>query len=168
MLHKDSQWYLVQCKPRESFRAEMHLKNQGYECFHPTHPAKRKVAGRVQYVPASLFPHYLFVLLNQTANSAPIRSTRGVSKMVHFNGVPACLGHDVINALKRHCAKLNGAPPEPIYKVGDKVVVIDGCFKDIQAIVTATSGEERVSLLLNLFNREQSVELPVSAVVGFE
>jgi transcriptional antiterminator RfaH len=39
-------WYLVQCKPRESFRAEEHLNNQGFETFHPTHLVHTRVAGR--------------------------------------------------------------------------------------------------------------------------
>lgn len=163
-MYQSGQWYLVQCKPRESFRAEMHLINQNYTCFHPTYPIKRKVAGRMQVTIAPLFPHYLFVLLSEIDNWSAIRSTRGVSKMVRFNGVPASLDHHLIEQLQRHCARLNGEAPEPIYKIGDRVIVTDGCFKELEAVVTATSGEERVTLLLNLFNRPQYVELPVDAV----
>ena len=52
----DGQWYLVQCKPRESFQAEANLNNQGYQCFHSTYPVKRKIAGVVQSDIAPLFP----------------------------------------------------------------------------------------------------------------
>lgn len=166
MMYQSNRWYLVQCKPRESFRAEQHLINQNYTCFHPTYPVKRKIAGRVQMVTAPLFPHYLFIQLNDTDNWSSIRSTRGVSKIVHFNGIPASLDDHLVESLKRHCARLNGQAAEPIYKVGDKVIVTEGCFKELEAIVTATNGEERVILLLNLFNRPQHVELSVSAVVG--
>lgn len=165
-MYQESQWYLVQCKPRESFRAEMHLKNQNYTCFHPTYPIKRKIAGTTQVVVAPLFPNYLFILLNDTDNWSAIRSTRGISKIVRFNGIPAKLEHHLIEQLQRHCARLNGATSEPIYKIGDRVIVTDGCFKELDAIVTATNGDERVTLLLNLFNRPQQVELPVSAVAG--
>ena len=163
-MYQSSQWYLVQCKPRESFRAELHLNNQNFTCFHPTYPIKRKVAGRIQVTIAPLFPHYLFVLLNETDNWSAIRSTRGVSRMVRFNGVPASLESHLVEQLQRHCARLNGETPEPIYKIGDRVIVTDGCFKELEAVVTATSGEDRVVLLLNLFNRPQHVEVPVSAV----
>ena len=84
--------------------------------------------------------------------------------MVRFNGVPASLESHLVEQLQRHCARLNGETPEPIYKIGDRVIVTDGCFKELEAVVTATSGEERVVLLLNLFNRPQHVEVPVSAV----
>ncbi len=161
MMYQISQWYLVQCKPRESFRAEAHLQNQNYVCFHPTYPVKRKIAGKINITIAPLFPHYLFILLNDTDNWSAIRSTRGVSRMVRFNGVPAYLEHHLIEALQRHCARLNGLDAEPIYKIGDRVVVTDGCFKALEAIVTATKGEDRVILLLNLFNRPQHVTLDV-------
>ena len=163
-----AQWYLVQCKPRESFRAEAHLQNQNYTCFHPTYPVKRKIAGKVHVTIAPLFPHYLFVLLNETDNWSAIRSTRGVSKMVRFNGIPASLDHHIIEELQRHCAKLNGQVAEPLYKVCDHFVVTDGCFKELEAIVTATKGEERVILLLNLFNRPQHVELSMYDVASIE
>jgi transcriptional antiterminator RfaH len=166
LMLNDGRWYLVQCKPRESFRAELNLKNQGYECFHPTYPVKRKIAGSVQSVISPLFPHYLFVWLTPIANWSAIRSTRGVSKIVYFNGIPASLDSQLIAGLKLQCARLNGQEAEPILKVGQHVVITEGCFKELEAIVTATTGEERVILLISLFNREQLVELSVHAVAS--
>lgn len=165
MLH-DERWYLVQCKPRESFRAEINLNNQGYQCFHPTHLVKRKIAGEVKAVVTPLFPHYLFILLSPMANWSKIRSTRGVSKLVYFNNLPASLDSHIITGLQQQCARLNGQAPEFLFKQGDRVLITEGCFKELEAIVTATTGEERVTLLINLFNRTQHVELSVHAVAN--
>ena len=162
----DGRWYLVQCKPRESFRAEANLNNQGYRCFHPTYPVKRKIAGSIHAVIAPLFPHYLFILLDSTENWSTIRSTRGVSRIVYFNGVPASLSHNIVEGIQRQCERLHGKAAEPMFTPGQRVLITEGCFKDIEAMVTATTGEERVCLLINLFNREQHVELPVYAVAG--
>lgn len=161
---KDGRWYLVQCKPRETFRAEENLQNQGYQCFHPTYPVKRKIAGVVRSVIAPLFPHYLFVFLAKSDNWSAIRSTRGVSRLVYFNGLPASLDETIITGLQQQCAKLNGQEAEPILKPGARVIITDGCFKELEAIVTATSGEERVTLLINLFNRQQQLELSIHEV----
>jgi len=160
----NSHWYLIQCKPRESFRAAMHLENQGYTCFHPTYYVKRKRAGSVTLVLEPLFPHYLFIQLGPSDNWSFIRSTRGVSRLVYFDGIPAKLDTFMIDALQWQCAKLKGEPVQPLYQVGDAVVITQGCFKQIEAVVTAVSGDERVCLLLNLFNRQQSVELPVEVL----
>jgi transcriptional antiterminator RfaH len=162
----EGRWYLIQCKPRESFRAEANLNNQGYQCFHPTYPVKRKIAGVVQSVTVPLFPHYLFIFLNATDNWSPIRSTRGVSKIVYFNSMPASLDQHIIVELQKQCARLNGQSAEPILKVGQRVVITEGCFKELEAIVTATTGEERVTLLISLFNRQQYIDVSVHAVAG--
>ncbi|TAL66422.1 MAG: transcription/translation regulatory transformer protein RfaH [Legionella sp.] len=163
-MYEDSRWYLVQCKPRESFRAELHLSNQGYQCFHPTYPVKKQISGLVKTVNFPLFPYYLFVLLSATSTWSTIRSTRGVNRLVSFNGIPASLDHNIIDGLQRHCARLNGHEAPPLFNCGDRVLITDGCFKELEAIVIATKGEERVSLLLNLFNRQQSLDLPISAL----
>lgn len=139
----------------------MHLENQGYTCFHPTYYVKRKRAGAISLVLEPLFSHYLFVQLSLTDNWSSIRSTRGVSRLVYFDGVPAKLDNLMIDALQRQCAKLNGEPVQSLYQVGDSVVITEGCFKAIEAVVTAVDGDERVSLLFNLFNRQQYVDLSV-------
>ena len=162
-----SKWYLVQCKPKDSFRAEMHLQNQGFECFHPTLPIKRKIRGKIKTIIEPLFPFYLFMLLSNTQNWSSIRSTRGVSRIVRFKESFAVVSHELIDGLRLQCNKLHGILPESLYKVGQKVRVTDGCFKDIEAIITATKGEERVILLLNLLGRSQELEMPVDMVVGF-
>ena len=165
-LAEKSRWYLVQCKPREGFRAEENLKNQSYICFHPTLFIKRKVAQQIRSVPVSMFPHYLFIYLNHLDNWSAIRSTRGVNKIVHFNGVPASLDDHMMSELQKFCLRLQGKIPEPLYKVGDRVIVTDGCFKELEAVVTATNADERVTLLLNLLNRPQHIEFDVQSVVG--
>lgn len=92
--------------------------------------------------------------LKKSDNCTKIKSTRGVSQIVSFNGVPATLDAIIIKQLKLHCALLSNSEPKSIVNLGDKVHIIDGCFKHIEAIVAASSGEERMALLLNLFNRE--------------
>lgn len=163
-MDRDSKWYLVQCKPRESFRAEMHLINQGYRCFHPTHPLKKKSRDSTQAVLSPLFPYYLFVSLDKLTSWSSIRSTRGVSRVVTFNGIPASIDSESIEDLQKLCLKLNQNGPENMFKKGDRVRVTQGCFKDMEAIVMAPTGEERVILLLNLFNRSHHLALPETSL----
>jgi len=142
----------------------MHLENQGYTCFHPTYYVKRKRAGAVTLVLEPLFSHYLFIQLSPSDNWSSIRSTRGVSRLVYFDGVPAKLDDLMMDVLQRQCAKLKGEPVQSLYQVGDSVVITEGCFKAIEAVVTAVNGDERVCLLFNLFNRQQSVDLPIDVL----
>lgn len=159
-----SQWYLVQCKPRDTFRAEQHLVNQGFECFHPTRPAKRKRRDRLVWVIEALFPHYLFIQLDDESNWGVISSTRGVANIVKFNGLPVPVPEEIIFGLKKHCAILHGTDPEPLFKPGERVVITEGCFKQLEAVVQAVKGDERVVLLLNLLHQPQRIELPLTAI----
>lgn len=159
-------WYLLQCKPREVFRAEQHLANQGFECFLPSHPVKRKQGNKTRWVTEPLFPHYLFIRLSGQSNWGVIRSTRGVAKVVAFNGQPRPVADELVAGLIRHCEILNGAEPEPLYKPGEKVTITEGCFRELEAVVKATKGEERVVLLLTLLNQEQQIEVPIGSVAS--
>jgi len=159
-------WYLVQCKAGEAFRAHEHLSNQGFECFLPTHSVKRSRRQKTQWVTEPLFPHYLFIKLSNSSNWAVIRSTRGVAKLVAFNGQPLPVDDLLVAALQHHCAIINGEEPGPFYKPGEKVVITQGSFKDVEAVVQATKGEERVVLLLNLLNREQPIEVSITAIAN--
>lgn len=161
---EDWRWYLVQCKPRDTFRAEQHLRNQGFACFHPTHPVKRRRRDRVVWVIETLFPHYLFIRLASDSNWGVIRSTRGVARVVKFQGEPAPVSDDIVAALQKHCAIMHGTEPEPLFRPGERVVITEGCFKALEAVVHATKGEERVVLLLNLLQQPQRLELPVTAI----
>ncbi|GGI82235.1 transcription/translation regulatory transformer protein RfaH [Legionella impletisoli] len=168
---KENKWYLVQCKPRQTFRAELHLTNQGYHCFHPTYPVKKKVRTNgtiaIQTTIEPLFPHYLFVSLSNLDSWYTIRSTRGVKSIVTFNGIPGSVSHSILEGIRYHCNVLNGLEPEPMFKEGQRVRITEGCFKELEAIVAANTGEERVILLLNLFNREQQIELPITSIAAF-
>lgn len=159
-----ARWYLVQCKPRHTFRAEDHLVNQGFQCFLPKHQVKRKSRHKIIWAWEPLFPHYLFIRLDDESNWATIRSTRGVAQVVRFNGVPVPVPEQVVLGLQQHCARLDGAEPEPLFHPGEQVVITEGCFKQLEAVVQATKGEERVVLLLNLLNQPQRIELPVTAI----
>lgn len=159
-------WYLVQCKPCDCDRGETHLKEQGFPVFLPRHSVQRKKNRKLFWKQEPLFPHYLFLNAYPECNWAAIRSTRGISRVVAFNGGPLPVEEEIIFSLRRQCALLNGQVPEPMFKAGERVVITEGCFKELEAIVHTTQGEERVVLLLNMMNRTQRVELPMSSVTG--
>lgn len=162
----DQSWYLVQCKPRDCFRAQNQLREQEYDVYLPTHTAKRRKARQIYYVTEPLFPHYLFLQLPTDVNWSAVRSTRGVSRVVSFNGKPVPVAEQIVNGIKHQCDVLNGLEPEPLYKTGDKVVITEGCFRELEAVVQTTRKDERVILLLDLLNRQQEIELPIAFVAG--
>jgi transcription antitermination factor NusG len=49
-------------------------------------------------------------------------------------------------------------------KAGERVLITDGCFADVEAIFVTNDGEQRVMLLMNILHREQTVSFPVTSV----
>jgi len=154
-------WYLIQCKPRQDDRAEENLTRQGYNCYRPKLTRETLTRGKRKLTEASLFPGYLFIHLGRDDDWGPLRSTRGVSRMVQFSNQPAPVPDQLIEELRKH--ESNHTPGE-LFSPGDRVRITDGAFAEIEALFLAMDGEERVVLLLNLLQREQRVLLPLDLV----
>lgn len=151
-------WYLLQSKPRQTERAQENLSNQGYQCFMPTAQVERVQQGKRVFVTEPLFPGYLFIQLNNlTDNWSPIRSTRGVARLVAFNGEPQPVRECVMETLferSRQPLVIESFTP------GDTVRITEGPFANLEAIFQAYSGEERVIILLTLLQQPQRLQLP--------
>jgi transcriptional antiterminator RfaH len=155
-------WYLVQCKPRQDERAEENLARQGYECARPTCRRERLQNGQLQHLEESLFPGYLFIHMPSGANWAPLRSTRGVARVVAFGGRPLAVSYELILNLKSRAESCLISAFSP----GEKVTILDQSFAGIESIFMTMDGEERVILLINLMNRQQQISMPLASIAS--
>lgn len=154
-------WYLLQCKPRQDERAEENLLRQGYHCYRPQHQRERILRGQRQTVSESLFPGYLFIQLGPLDNWAPLRSTRGVSRLVAFGNQPLPVSDELIAQLRRRC---NASDDEQLFVRGEQVRVVQGPFAELDALFLAMDGNQRVILLINILQREQNVSAPLASI----
>lgn len=157
-------WYLLQCKPRQDVRAEENLLRQGYPCFRPLLHREKLSGGRIQKIEESLFPGYLFIQLNAQGNWAPLRSTRGVSRLVVFNGYPLPVSAQLIEQLRQRSQLTAVQTAVPALQAGEKVRITEGPFAELEAIFHSMDGLQRAVLLLNMLNRQQTIRLPLSSL----
>ncbi|MGX9863175.1 MULTISPECIES: transcription/translation regulatory transformer protein RfaH [Pseudomonas fluorescens group] len=157
-----SNWYLLQCKPRQDERAQLNLQQQNYSTFRPQLMSERSIRGKRQRILESLFPGYVFIQLSRDDNWAPIRSTRGVSRIVEFNHVPARVDEDVIAQLRERSQESIGFPAEPTLKPGEPLQIVQGPLSPLEGVFLSMQGDERVMILLNFLNRQQHVSVPLS------
>ncbi|MBU0499446.1 MAG: transcription/translation regulatory transformer protein RfaH [Gammaproteobacteria bacterium] len=156
-------WRLLFTKPRGEEDAARNLKDQGYEVYLPRLKAQKRVRGEYREIIEPLFPRYLFIhLIAGVDNWSPIRSTPGVSNLVRFGDRYASLPERIIEDLRQRedTAGLIPLKPPALDK-GDRVRILDGPFQDIEAIIYARSGEERVILLLNIAGKEAKVQTSI-------
>ena len=158
-------WYLLQCKSRQDARAEENLVRQGHPCFRPLLLREKLSGGRIQKIEESLFPGYLFVQLDMQGNWSALRSTRGVQRLVVFDGYPLAVSGQLIEQLRQRTRQSSEQPAVPVLQAGEKVRITDGPFAELEAIFHSMDGLQRAVLLLNLLNHQQKIHLPLNILV---
>ena len=159
-------WYLVHTKPRQEKCALDNLDRQGYQCYLPTIPSERLRQGLLTVSDEPLFPRYLFIRLGlgDSAKSwAPIRSTKGVSRLVSFGNAPARVDDGLIELLRAQEANVQTLP-EKLFKPGDRVRLTAGPFAGIEAIYQMTNGDRRVMVLIEILSKPVSVHVAPSSL----
>ena len=156
-------WYVVQCKPREDARALEHLQRQSFCCYAPSQRVERLRQSRRIAVQEPMFPRYLFVQFDEVNdNWHRIRSTRGVAQLVHCHERLLPIEDRIIEGIRERLAGNQSCVP--YLKAGERVVITDGPFSDVEAIFCANDGTERVVLLMSILHREQTLSFPVASV----
>jgi transcriptional antiterminator RfaH len=155
-------WYAIHTKPRQEEHAAVHLRRQEFEIYLPRIKQARRFRQRWRDMIEPLFPRYLFIRLDLgNDNVAPIRSTRGVSKLVSFNGLPATVPEPLINALIESADPDTGLlhPHEARFKPGATVTIVNGPLAGLEAIFEAHDGEARSIILLELLGKTQQLRI---------
>ncbi|MBD1552155.1 transcription/translation regulatory transformer protein RfaH [Pseudomonas typographi] len=147
-----AQWFLIQTKPRQEARAEEHLLRQRFECYRPLQPNNEARRG----AEPALFPGYLFIRMAAQDNWYPIRSTRGVTRVVSFGTAPCPVPDALVEQIRLRLAK----PCAPVSFVQGEAVRVKAGTSELQAIFLCDDGQERAVILLNLLQRQQRVSLP--------
>ena len=154
-------WYLIHTKPRQEKLALENLARQGYACYLPCLRREQRRAAAVVLVDEPLFPRYLFIQLDQASEAkswGPIRSTRGVSRLVCFGKLPARVNERLIEILRQREATLDQTPVR-LLNPGDRVGFTEGAFSGLEGVYQNPDGESRALVLIELLSRPQIVRV---------
>lgn len=154
-------WYLIHTKPRQEVCALQHLERQGYVCYLPLATEWRQRAGQWVRSDVPMFSRYLFIQLDVGLNArswGPIRSTRGVSRLVSFGTQPAIVADELV-AHVRVLEAAARASPTALFEVGDVVRIAQGAFAGLQGLVQEMDGERRAMVLIEMMSRPVAVRV---------
>ena len=154
-------WYLVHTKPRQEKCALENLQRQGYQCYLPVLPSEKLCHGMVTVAVVPLFPRYLFIRLGRgdSAKSwAPIRSTKGVSRLVSFGVDPARVDDGLIDLLRAQETLVQGEPKR-LFRSGERVRLTEVPFTGVEGIYQMTDGDRRVMVLIELMSKQVRVHV---------
>ena len=154
-------WYVAHTKPRQERVAFENLARQGYGVYLPQLKLLRSPRCRQQIGFEAMFPRYLFFQPGHAKQSiAPVRSTKGVTTVVRFGGVPAVLQPDTLQSIRAFEKRQNAADFAELSALspGKTVVVTSGPLAGLEGLVSMVS-TQRVTVLMRLLGEQTQVKL---------
>jgi len=121
----DVKWFTLYTKPRFEKRVDEELTISGYECYLPLHCTPRVWSDRVKLVNMPLFSSYIFVKCHER-DIRSLNRIKGVVRVVYYDGKPAIIRQQEINAIKDF---INLAEGKALC-TGDDVEILAGSLKN--------------------------------------
>jgi transcriptional antiterminator RfaH len=152
-------WYLVHTKLRQEDVALANLQRQGYACYLPQMRIERIRRRKAEVATEPMFPRYLFIRLDssdQGKSWSPIRSTLGVSQLVHFGARAAKVDDALVDLLRQ---REQAMPLDAMFHSGDSVIITDGPFAGIEAIYQMADADRRAFILLEILSKPVSMQI---------
>jgi transcription antitermination factor NusG len=160
------QWFALQTKPRSEKKVDYALRQKGYECLTPTYRQKRKWSDRTVEIELPLFPTYVFCRLGPSVLGKAI-STSGVVKIVGFNGKPAEISVEEIDALQLLMQSNLLREPWKYLSHGTQVQVETGPLAGVQGIIYADDdNKQRLIISVTLLQRSVAIQLDSDTIIS--
>jgi transcriptional antiterminator RfaH len=148
-------WFALWTNPKQEDRACSNLESWQVECFNPKIKECRRnpFTGIGTFIAKPLFPRYIFSRFIARTLFHQVSFTRGVHRVVSFNGTPVPIDDEVIAFLKSRIGEngfLNiGEPLKP----GDKIRIKSGPWQELVGIFERDlTTSERVVILMTSIN----------------
>jgi transcriptional antiterminator RfaH len=93
----------------------------------------------------------------------PIRSTKGVSRLVSFGIEPARVDDGLIKLLRTQEAAVQTEPGR-LFMRGESVRLTEAPFAGIEGIYQMTDGERRVIVLIEILSKSVAVRVPPASL----
>jgi transcriptional antiterminator RfaH len=155
-------WYAIHTKPRQETCAAENLRRQEFEIYLPRIKQAQRYRHQWRDKIGPLFPRYLFIRLDLGKdNIAPIRSTRGVSMLVNFSGLPATVPDPFIDGMLQLADPDTELfhPEATLFEAGKTVTIVDGPLEGLEAIFRADDGLQRSIILLDILGKTQQLRI---------
>jgi len=163
-------WFVANTQVHSEEKAAFHLRRQGFDTYLPKYLKKRSHARKIDWVPAPMFPRYLFVGFDPEQDQwRSIRSTIGVGQFICQGDRPAAVPAGIIEEIqsRENEQGLVTLGLGQRFKQGDKIRVMHGPMADLVGIFDCADDQQRVFVLLDLMGRQVKVRLAQETVAAY-
>ncbi len=164
-LDKSKHWYALYTKPRHEFKAEEQLRGCGIEYFLPKITRLKQWSDRKKKVTEPLFSGYIFVRGNEKDRLLALEQY-AIVRSIFFEGAPAIVPDWQIENLQKMLENGTDIKVTEQLKIGTKVKIISGPFKDVEGIVYQTPNQEQMlAITIDLLRRSVVVKIPANSLI---
>lgn len=161
------QWYVAYTSANHEKRVTEQFQQRSVDHFLPLYESVGRWKDRRIKFQVPLFPGYVFVRL-ALCDRMKVLQVPGVARLVGFNGRPAVLPVEEIDALRASMAKHFRSKPHPYLTVGRRVRIRRGPLEGIEGILIRKKNAFRVVVNIDLIMRSASVEVEASDLESVE
>jgi transcription antitermination factor NusG len=151
-------WYALYTCPRHEKRVATQIERHRISCFLPLYRSTRRWKDRRKELELPLFPGYVFVQI-APQNRLQVLKLPGVVRLVTFNGQPAALRANEVEALRNRLSASPRIEPHPYLRVGRRVRVRSGPMQGLEGIILRKKDSCRVIFSIDLIRRSVAVEV---------
>ena len=156
-------WYATYTSANHEKSVADQLAVRQVEHFLPLYDSVRRWKDRRVKLQLPLFPGYVFVRLALRDRLA-VQQIPGVARLVGFNGRPASLPSEEIEALRSALGHGVSAEPHPFLTLGRRVRIEAGPLAGREGILIRRKGAFRIVLSIDLIQRSIMVDVDLADV----
>ncbi len=151
------QWYAAYTCANHEKRVSEQLDVRELEHFLPLYASVRRWKDRRVTLDLPLFPGYVFVRM-ALRDRLRVQQVPGVAHLVGFDGTPAMLPEQEIDALRASLSSGVRAEPHPFLSVGQRVRVKNGVLAGMEGVLLRRKGGFRLVISIELIQRSVAVD----------
>jgi transcription elongation factor/antiterminator RfaH len=165
VLTGNERWFVAYSLPKSEFRAQTHLRAQGFRTFLPQILKTVRHARQLRTVRAALFPRYLFIILDlERDRFLSVQSTVGVASLFGFEGRPIPVPAGIVESLIVQTGQSNLIRLDADLSEGERVRILSGPFADLIGALKRLDEKGRAQILLEIMGSSVPVTVPRAAL----
>jgi transcription antitermination factor NusG len=161
--YQNPHWYAVHTVSRHEKVVARQMNGNGLDHFLPLYKSVRRWKDRRKELELPLFPGYVFARI-AFHDRLRVQKLPGVLQIVSFNGKPAPVPENEIEALRNGLAGNAGLEPHPYLRRGRRVRVVRGPLANTEGILVRRKERFRLVLSVDLIMRSVMLEVDESEV----
>lgn len=150
-------WYLLYTKPKKEDMVTQSLRRVNMRVYNPKLKKCKGINGAMREQVFPLFPCYVFAKFGVPHDLRMIRYTRGVRRIVGFDGIPVSVPEELVSVIRSR-EREGFVEITPAFQDGDRVVIKEGPLKDFIGIFQSDLNDSaRVVILLSTLAEKRIV-----------